>query len=105
MIRREASHGRRCRWAGIALAGLLCSAVPSDEGDGTAKSVGLLERSEARLAQIDVTVIGPPEVVASLTRDDFKVRINLKKLKEFEKNLQKLKAARKAARPKVKKDW
>jgi len=86
MIRRRTSHARRFRWLVIGILALLCPVAPADDtdrGDQT-KRVGLVETSEARLAQIDVTVIGAPEVVASLTKDDFTVKINLKNLRAFE---------------------
>jgi VWFA-related protein len=86
MIRRRFCRVRKSRWlfiAALALWGPVATADDSELGD-EAKRTGLVETSEARLAQIDVTVIGPPEVVAALTKDDFTVKINLKKLPEFE---------------------
>ncbi|MCP3980109.1 MAG: hypothetical protein GY716_12455, partial [bacterium] len=43
----------------------------------------LVEQTGTRLAQIDVTVIAAPEVLAELTADDFKVKVNMTKIKEF----------------------
>ena len=40
------------------------------------KDVGLMERTSARLAQIDVTVSGPKDVIAGLTAADFQVKLN-----------------------------
>ena len=40
------------------------------------KDVGLMERTSARLAQIDVTVSGPKDAIAGLTAADFEVRLN-----------------------------
>ncbi|HUC43136.1 MAG TPA: hypothetical protein VMR65_03780 [Candidatus Sulfotelmatobacter sp.] len=40
------------------------------------KDVGLMERTSARLAQIDVTVSGPKGAIAGLTAADFEVRLN-----------------------------
>jgi len=48
-----------------------------------AKEIGLLERSGRRLAQIDITVLGPPKIVSQLTREDFRLRIQLKKIPTF----------------------
>jgi len=41
------------------------------------------ETTEARLAQIDVTVYGPPDVVATLTPDDFELQVQLTRIREF----------------------
>ena len=40
------------------------------------QDVGLMERTSARLAQIDVTVSGPKDAIANLTAADFEVRLN-----------------------------
>jgi len=40
------------------------------------KDVGLMERTSARLAQIDVTVSGPKDAIAGLTSAEFEVRLN-----------------------------
>lgn len=47
------------------------------------RQVGLAERVEARLAQIDVTVSGPRDVVSTLTKDDFEVWVNRAPLQKF----------------------
>jgi len=62
------------------------SAPPAEERQkGRPRDIGLPpERVGRRLAQLDVTVVGPPAAVASLTAEDFTVRINLKKLREFQ---------------------
>ena len=44
---------------------------------------GLIERADAALAQIDVTVLGPVEVLRQLTREDFKLKINTTRIHEF----------------------
>ena len=44
---------------------------------------GLIERSDAALAQIDVTVLGSVESLRELSRDDFKLKINHKWVREF----------------------
>jgi VWFA-related protein len=43
----------------------------------------LVERTGARLVQLDVTVAGPPEEIVALTPDDFKVKLGFKKIREF----------------------
>ncbi len=44
---------------------------------------GPTETAEVHLAQIDVTVYGPPDVVSSLTAEDFALRIQLTTLRSF----------------------
>jgi VWFA-related protein len=48
------------------------------------REVGLTERSESRLAQLDITVIGPPEIVCRLTGDDFTIKINAREIDSFQ---------------------
>jgi len=43
----------------------------------------LVEETESRLAQIDVAVTGPPDVIADLGPADFKLKVNLRWLEEF----------------------
>lgn len=45
---------------------------------------GLVEREDTELAQVDLSVTGPPDVVATLTADDLKLKVNLKKVREFQ---------------------
>lgn len=56
-------------------------AAPEEEPEP--KDLGLVEHATARLAQIDVSVDGPREVVATLTEKDFYVRVGGKKLDRF----------------------
>lgn len=44
----------------------------------------LVEEAATRLAQLDVTVTGPPDVVFSLGRADFELKIHFRWLEEFE---------------------
>ena len=81
--------GRRGACAASALIAVLL--VAGTAGSRTAaqteeqpREVGLLERTEARLAQLDITVKGPAEIAGDLTRDDFIIRINFKALSDFE---------------------
>ncbi len=57
---------------------------PSTGSDREPRKIGLEERAGRRLAQLDITVIGPAEVVSGLTAEDFRIKINLRKLPEFE---------------------
>ena len=56
----------------------------SPEDDRGPREIGLEERAGTRLAQLDITVIGPPDAVTQLTADDFQIKINLRKLQEFD---------------------
>ena len=65
----------------LAAAALL--ALPLLAAEEPARDVGLVERTTTRLAQIDVTVTGPPGVVESLTESDFEVWINNRPVERF----------------------
>jgi len=72
----------------LAVAVALLMSGPVGFGDEPAqtddpKQIGLLEKAGRRLAQIDITVMGPPEVVSSLTETDFKIKVNFTKLTDF----------------------
>jgi VWFA-related protein len=56
---------------------------PAPAGDDRPRKIGLEERAGTRLAQIDITVIGPPDVVTNLTTDDFRIKVHLRKVREF----------------------
>lgn len=78
--------GRRI--TALALAVLAVSAggavvAPADDPP-PARVVGLVESAETRLAQLDVTVIGPDEIVRELEAEDFAVRINFRQVTEFQ---------------------
>lgn len=60
----------------VLVAGLLGAADPPKES-------GLLEAAGTRLAQIDVSLAGPRDVIAALKPEDFKVKVNLHALREF----------------------
>ena len=45
--------------------------------------IPLIERAETRLAQIDVTVTGPAELVQHLGPEDFKLKVQLKRFTSF----------------------
>jgi VWFA-related protein len=58
----------------------------AQEGPGDVEETrptDLVERTEARLAQVDVTVMGPPEIVMNLRPEDFYVKVNLTRIEEF----------------------
>lgn len=57
--------------------------APADDDPEPPRDIGLVERTGTRLAQIDVTALGTPEALASLTADDFVVKINRGRLTAF----------------------
>ena len=70
---------RRNRWA-VLLVLLIWPAVAKvQDGDRPAaegpREVGLTEQTMRRLAQLDVTVTGPDEIIRELSRDDFELVI------------------------------
>ena len=65
-------------------AGLGADEQREDQKASGPRDIGLAERARRRLAQIDITVIGPPESVASLSAENFTIRVNLHKLREFQ---------------------
>ncbi len=68
----------------VALTPIAHLSVPAQaqEKDEPRKS-GLVERTGARLVQLDATLTGPEEVLDSLTREDFYLRVGLKQVREF----------------------
>jgi VWFA-related protein len=79
--------------AAVVTAGLAAAvAIAQEQGDESTRArddainpreIGLLERSERRLTQVDITVVGPPEVVTRLTPADFRIKVRLKKITSF----------------------
>ena len=70
----------------ILLAITAATAQPAERTDTQEQPTpsGLVEREEAELAQIDLTVTGPPEVIATLKASDLKIKVNLKKVRDFQ---------------------
>lgn len=73
--------------AAVAASCLFSVSVPSEQPPAAPaeqpRQLGLAERVEARLAQIDVTVSGPRDLVSTLTKNDFEVWVNRAPLREF----------------------
>lgn len=67
----------------LAVAALVAVPILAADPPEQPRDVGLVERTESRLAQIDVSVSGPPEVVENLTEADFDVRVNLRRIERF----------------------
>ena len=64
------------RLAILALIVLLPAATSVGKGEaGKPKDIGLVEKAGTHLAQVDVTVSGKPEIIASLGPDDFVVSV------------------------------
>jgi len=67
----------------MVLVAAIGSGVAGESGrDGTPDS-GLTEETRRRLVQLDVTVQGPPETIASLTSDDFELTLGGRKIGQF----------------------
>jgi VWFA-related protein len=62
--------------AAIAVAALASASIPAAPENEKPQDVGLMERTSARLAQIDVTVSGPKSAIVGLTAADFEVKLN-----------------------------
>jgi len=67
--------------AGVAT--LWLAALAAAQQDDEPRDVGLTEEARRRLAQLDVTIRGPQEIVDSLTRDDFELTVMGRPVEEF----------------------
>jgi VWFA-related protein len=86
-LARHPRAGRRLAGAlGLSLAAAAAAGPATGRGDNpkTPRRTELVEEAESRLAQLDVTVTGPPDVVSSLGRADFKLKVHMRWLDEFE---------------------
>lgn len=61
----------------------LAAPAPQSGADREPQPSSLVERAESRLAQLDITVTGEPDVVSSLTAEDFVVRVNFRRIVDF----------------------
>jgi hypothetical protein len=57
---------------------------PTRAQEDEPRESGLIEETGARLVQIDATLTGPAEVLDSLTSEDFRLKVGLKWVTEFE---------------------
>jgi VWFA-related protein len=71
------------RMAAAVLVWLAVSGAQAQSPDQP-RDVGLLERAESRLAQLDISVTGPPELIRTLSVGDFVIRINFRLLEDFQ---------------------
>ena len=56
---------------------------PADRVEDVPIESELIEEADVELAQFDVTVRGDPTVIASLAPEDFRIKLGLKRLREF----------------------
>jgi VWFA-related protein len=62
--------------AAILASALVSASIPAAPENEKPQDVGLMERTSARLAQLDVTVSGPRSAIVGLTAADFEVKLN-----------------------------
>jgi VWFA-related protein len=73
------------RWIRAACAALIATgAVAADDAPPVVGDSGIVERARSSLALLDMTVIGPPDAIASLEPADFKIKVNLHRVHDFE---------------------
>jgi VWFA-related protein len=68
-----------CLLCALALPATQAQQAPSDEP----RQTDLVETTERRLIQVDVTVEGPRDAIVDMTREDFELKLGLKKVREF----------------------
>lgn len=71
------------RLAALVLGLTVCGADAARTADEGPRDLGLVEEATARLAQIDVSVDGPKETIASLTERDFEIWVAGRKIERF----------------------
>jgi VWFA-related protein len=75
---------RKWRIAGAgALAGVVALAADPVPPEQAPLESGLVETAERRLVQLDVSVTGPPEIIADLKPEDFRLAVGLDKIERF----------------------
>jgi VWFA-related protein len=62
--------------AALVASALVSASIPAAPESEKPQDVGLMERTSARLAQLDVTVSGPRSAIVGLTAADFEVKLN-----------------------------
>ena len=71
------------RLTALAAAALLVSTARPADDRAERPQLDLTETAEARLAQLDVTVYGPADVVGTLTAEDFQLRIQATTIRDL----------------------
>lgn len=66
------------------IAGLLFSATAAAGGDADVpRPTDLVERSESRLAQLEITVVAAPGIAGTLAAEDFRLKVDHKRIQKF----------------------
>jgi VWFA-related protein len=78
-------RARAC-WTVVALTLLIGVLVAAAEetADEEPRTTSVVERTGARLVQLDVTLRGPAKTLEALTREDFRLKIGLRKVERFD---------------------
>lgn len=71
------------RAAALVLAALVATCARGESPEPEPAATDLVETAAARLAQIDMTVTGPPEWIGTLTAEDFALWVNFRRLRSF----------------------
>ncbi len=84
----QALAGRIPRWGRVLLLAAFAALPPhpaagDDEPGKTPRQTKIVETAATRLAQIDVSVSGPPDAISSLSKDDFEIEVNHRRVLEF----------------------
>ena len=66
----------------VAAALLIAAPWLADEEDPP-REIGLVERSESQLAQVDFTVVGDPAILEAMTAQDFRLKVGYRRIREF----------------------
>ena len=62
---------------------LILGALLQTPDEETPRPSRIVEQAESSLAQLDITLLGPPERIAEVTRDDLVIRLQGEKIPEF----------------------
>jgi len=67
----------------LALGTALSADPPPEPPEESPREIGLVEEATGRLAQVDVTVSGPPEAIGSLEAADFELLVGGRFIEKF----------------------
>lgn len=67
----------------LLITALGASAAAADDPQQTPRPTDLVERAETHLAQVQISVSGPPEIVGSLTPADLFLKVNFRRIHDF----------------------
>lgn len=90
--RPTARPARALRWLLVSVFAIgaaarpLATAEPREPGEAPRESK-IVETAGTRLAQIDVSLAGPLEAISSLSKDDFEVKVNRRRVLDFSLDL------------------